>query len=72
MAEYLEERKIIFSNINGENEEYSLEENEFLLNIKCPLDKTFLIISSNSDYAKCPKCHSEYDRYRLSEEHLQT
>lgn len=77
MVKYRTEKNIKFTNLDGKSEEYFLKEDERLIDIKCPLDQTFLIRSlvnvgpENEVLIKCPKCGLDYDNHDLSPKNLQ-
>lgn len=73
MVNYRKERKINFLNLDEKPEEYSLINKERLLDIKCPLDQTFLVQGPGyfDPLIKCPKCGLFYDNHDLSPENLQ-
>jgi len=77
MVKYRNEKSIKFINLDGKSEEYCLKEDERLIDIKCPLDQTFLtrrlvnVGPYNEVLIKCPKCGLDYDNHDLSPENLQ-
>lgn len=73
MVNYRNERQIKFINLDKSLEEYYLEIDEQLLDIKCPLDQTNLISYYNimDKGVKCPNCGIHYGRRNLSPENLQ-
>jgi len=61
---YRKERSIKFMNLDGKEEEYQLLKDEVLINIKCPLDQTFLMekgLVNGRPWIICPKCNLSYD-----------
>ena len=73
MVNYRSERQIKFINLDGFTEEYILEKDEQLLDIKCPLDKTYLVSSPGKfdPFIECKRCGLAYDNHDLSPEKLQ-
>lgn len=70
---YRSERQIKFINLDGLAEEYTLEDDEQLLSIKCPLDKTYLVSRPGifDPFVECKRCGLQYDNHDLSQEKLQ-
>ncbi len=77
MVKYRSEKIVKFINLDGKSEEYFLKEDEKLIDIKCPLDQTFLtrrlvnVGQYNEVLIKCPKCGFDYDNHDLSPGNLQ-